>query len=257
MSGTVDKALTLLELLSTYDEPVRLADLARAAGMNKSTAFRMLETMARLGYVTQDEPNGRYMMTTRMWEIGIRAFQRNDLRSLARPYLQRMVDETNETALLSQRSGDDMVILEKVDCSQALQMMAPLGSRSPLHASSFGKAFLMSEPPAAIAALTLTRFTEHTITDHAGLLVDLAAANRAGVATGSQEYRLGVSGVAAPVHGPDGRVHAVIGISLPTIRVTAESRARLIASVANAARDFSEQLGYRQPAQAGASGAGR
>lgn len=245
MSGTVEKALTLLELLSTYNEPVRLADLARTAEMNKSTAFRMLGVMSRLGYVTQDEPNGRYMITTRMWEVGIRAFQRDDLRVHARPYLEKIVAETNETALFSRRDDHDVVILEKVDCSQALQMMAPLGSRSPVHASSFGKAFLMTEPREKILDLPLTYFTPSTITEHDKLIKDLEVANKIGVAIGIDEYRPGVSGVAAPVIGPDGRVHAMIGISLPTIRMTEVAQPDFIRSVRQAAREFSEQLGYR------------
>ena len=244
MSSTVEKALTLLEHLSIYDAPVRLADLARTCDMNKSTAFRMLETMSRLGYVTQDGPNGRYMITTRMWEIGIRAFQRGDLRAHARPYLQKIVEETNETALLAHADGTDVVIVEKLDCSQALQMVAPLGSRSPLHASSFGKAFLMANPDRT-ADLTLTRFTPGTIADHTTLLQNLVEADRQGVAIGVNEYRQGVSGVAAPVRGPDGVVHAMIGISLPTIRMTDEARPLFIHSVREAAQAFSEQLGYR------------
>src|SRR5690606_37621135 len=174
MSGTVEKALKLLELLSTYDAPVRMAELSRAAGMNKSTAFRLLETMAQLGYVTQDEPNGRYLMTTRMWEIGVRAFHRNDLRVAARPYLRELVERTGETAILTRRDGADVIIVEKVDCAQHLQAIAPLGSRSPIHASSFGKAFLMVDPPEKLGALELVRFTDRTLTDRAALLADLA-----------------------------------------------------------------------------------
>ncbi|WP_163047383.1 helix-turn-helix domain-containing protein, partial [Acinetobacter nosocomialis] len=75
-----------LEVLSSHDTPVRLADLSRELGMNKSTTYRMLETMSQLGYVQQDQPNGRYLITTRMWEIGVRAFQRLDIRAWAIPY---------------------------------------------------------------------------------------------------------------------------------------------------------------------------
>src|SRR5690606_11073659 len=114
MSGTVAKAFNLLELLSKYDGPVRMADLARAASMNKSTAYRLLETLSQLGYVTQDEPNGRYLLTTKMWEIGVRAFQRSDLRIAAKPYLEELVAKTGEMAVLSRRDGRDVIVVEKV-----------------------------------------------------------------------------------------------------------------------------------------------
>jgi len=245
MSGTVEKALNLLELLSTYDGPVRLADLARANGMNKSTAFRMLETMSHLGYVTQDEPNGRYMMTTRMWEIGLRALQQNDLRALARPHLQDLMTRTGETAVLTRRDRWDVVLVEKIDCNQDLQAMATLGSRSPVHASSFGKAFLMAEPRDVLTGLTLQQFTPATITSLDALSADIDRACTQGAATGRDEYRVGVSGVAAPVMGPDGLAYGSVGISLPTLRFTDEARAHFVTAVTEVARAISTQMGWR------------
>lgn len=246
MSGTVEKALKLLELLSTYDGPVRMAELSRAANMNKSTVFRMLEVMSQMGYVTQDEPNGRYMMTTKMWEIGVRTFQRNDLRAAARPYLQELVDKLGETAILTRRDGGDVIIVEKVDCAQHLQAIAPLGSRSPIHASSFGKAFLMTEPAERIAALgpALEGFTGRTLTTLDALRADLDRARAAGAAVGSDEYRDGVSGVAAPVIGTDGKTYGTVGISLPTFRLTEAALPDFTRTVAEVARRFSRQIGH-------------
>ncbi|MEI5681738.1 IclR family transcriptional regulator [Mesorhizobium sp. CGMCC 1.15528] len=245
MSGTVEKALTLLELLSSYDAPVRMAELSRAAAMNKSTTFRMLEVMSQLGYVTQDEPNGRYMMTTRMWEIGVRAFHRQDLRAAARPYLQELVDATGETALLTSRDGPHVIIVEKVDCAQHLQAIAPLGSRSPVHASSFGKAFLMAELEPKLTDLELIRFTDKTITDVEALRADIDEARHSGATVGIDEYREGVSGVAAPVIGTDGVAYGAIGISLPTFRLAPKAMPRLMKNVTEVARRFSEQIGFR------------
>jgi IclR family KDG regulon transcriptional repressor len=253
MSGTVEKGFRLLELLSTYDGPVRLAELSRAARMNKSTAFRMLEVLSQLGYVTQGEPNGPYMTTTKMWEIGVRAFHRNDLRLAARPFLAELMERSGETAILTRRDRHDVIIVEKVDCAQHLQAIAPLGSRSPVHASSFGKAFLMSEPAACIAGMSarLTRFTDRTITEVSALEADLAKSRSVGVAVGRDEYREGVSGVAAPVIGTDGVTYGTIGVSLPSFRLTPKSLPKLISSVSDAALRFSEQIGFRKPPEAG------
>ena len=249
MSGTVEKALKLLELLSTYDGPIRMAELSRAAKMNKSTAFRMLEVMSQMGYITQDEPNGRYMMTSKMWEIGARVFQRNDLRAAARPFLHELVDKLGETAILTRRDGKDVIIVEKVDCAQNLQAMAPLGSRSPVHASSFGKAFLMTEPAERVLALgpSLASFTARTITDLAALRAELDRAKAAGAAMGRDEYLDGVSGVAAPVIGADGKTYGTIGITMPTFRLTSEKLPVLIRAVADVARRFSRQIGHGGP----------
>lgn len=247
MSGTVGKALTLLEMLSSYDAPVRMAELSRAASMNKSTTFRMLEVMSQMGYVTQDEPNGRYMMTTKMWEIGVRAFHRHDLRMAARPYLQKLVENTGETAILTRRDGSDVIIVEKFDCAQHLQAIAPLGSRSPVHASSFGKAFLMADPEVDLSGFKLHPFTGRTFTDPGALRADIEKSRARGATLGIDEYREGVSGVAAPVIGTDGIAYGTIGISLPTMRLTDGALPGFIENVADTARRFSEQIGFRKP----------
>lgn len=220
MSGTVEKALKVLELLSTYDAPVRLAELSRELGMNKSTTYRMLERMGQLGYVRQDEPNGRYMLTTRMWEIGVRAFRRFDLRAWAQPHLAAIERGLSETAVLAILDGSDVVIIDKCESSQALQTFSPLGSRTPVHASSLGKACLMADATSEhLKGLhSLQRFTPKTITSFANLRAEIDQARASGVAVAFDEFAEGVSGVAAPVTGIDDATLAVIGVTIPTIR---------------------------------------
>jgi len=246
MSATVGKALSLLELLSKYDGPVRMAELSRAAGMNKSTTYRLLEIMAQKGYVAQEDANGRYMLTSKMWEIGFRAFNRTDLRALAKPYLREIVEQLGETAVFATSDGREVILLEKVDSAQPLQTLSPLGSRSPMHASSLGKAFLMARSDGEILAMTdLEAFTEHTVTDPKQLLEEIAQARLDGVALGVNEYRTEVAGVAAPVIGADGLTHGVIGISLPSYRMVEANIETMKSVIREAAKAFSIQLGFR------------
>lgn len=251
MSATVEKALKVLELLSTYAEPVRLSELSRKLGMNKSTTYRMLETMGQLGYVRQDEADARYMMTTRMWEIGVRAFQRFDIRIWARPYLEQIESEIHETAVLATFDGADVVIVEKRDSSQAVQTFSPIGSRTPLHCSSLGKAFLMTDLEAFAGGLKnpLQRFTPQTITTVRALRSEIARAKQEGVATAFDEYREGVSGISAPVLGVDRKVLAVIGVTLPTMRAQGPNFDHAKSVICQKAAEFSRTMGFVEEPQ--------
>lgn len=246
LSGTVEKALRLLELLSTYDTPVRLSELSRDSGMNKSTAYRMLETMRQLGYVQQDEPGGRYMITSRMWQIGVRAFQRIDIRNLARPFLETLSRETDEPAVLAIVEGSDVVIVDRCASSQAVQTISQVGSRTPIHCSSLGKAYLMVDTEMRLQALKrpLQQFTPRTITRMEDLRANIVTCVAAGLATAFDEYHEGVSGVSAPVMGSDGKVHGMMGITLPTPRATGAAFATAQRMVRDQARQLSAQLGY-------------
>lgn len=246
MSATVEKSLRVLEVLSSHDTPVRLADLSRELGMNKSTTYRMLETMSQMGYVQQDQPNGRYLITTRMWEIGVRAFQRLDIRAWAIPYLEKIRNETRETAVLAIGDGQDVVIIEKSDSSQAVQTFSPLGSRTPMHCSSLGKAFLMVDTEDKLSRLKqpLHAFTPNTITTLTALRSEIAKATASGVALAFDEFAEGVSGIAAPVVGVDRKVHAMIGITIPTIRAGGDSFERAKDIVRVHAQEFSRAAGH-------------
>lgn len=244
--GTVGKALRLLELLSTYDAPVRLSELSRDADMNKSTAYRLLETMRNGGYVQQDEPNGRYMITTKMWQIGIRAFQRQDIRSIAKPYLDTLARETDEPAVLAILEGLDVVIVDRSASSQAVQTVSLIGSRTPIHCSSLGKAFMMGRQDEGLSylKLPLRQFTPRTITRIADLRENVKQAVAAGIATGFDEYDEGVSGVSAPVMAGDNKVHCAIGITLPSARAEGPAFELCKKTVREQASLLSAQLGY-------------
>lgn len=249
MSETAEKAIRVLEVLSTYDGPVRLVDLSRQLQMNKSTAYRLLEKLRQLGYVRQDEPNGRYMLTVRMWEIGVRAFRRFDLRAWARPHLEEIRRATNETAVLAMLDGREVVIIDKIDSAQAIQSVSPLGSRTPLHCSSLGKALIAADPDPALAMLAdpLQAFTPRTLTTLAALRRDIEAARAEGVAVGCDEFREGVSGVAAPITGIERAPFGVIGVTLPTSRATPERLPAIKAAVRSAAAALSTSLGRPTP----------
>jgi DNA-binding IclR family transcriptional regulator len=246
VSGTVEKALKVLELLSTYDAPVRLAELSRELDMNKSTTYRMLETMSQHGFVQQDEPNGRYMITTKLWEIGVRAFQRLDIRTWARAHLETIGTETHETAVLSIIDNQEVVIIDKWESSQPVQAFSPLGSRSPIHCSSLGKAYLMvnADEKMRRLAFPLPSFTAKTITSRTSLDTEIAKAIEAGVAVAHDEFAVGISGAASPVLGVDGTVHAVIGITVPTMRAEGQPFEHAKDVIRLEAAKFSRTLGH-------------
>lgn len=239
MSTTVEKALKVLELLSTYGHPVRLTELSVALKMNKSTTYRLLEKMHQLGYVRRHSDDSRYMLTTRMWAIGVRAFRNFDLRAWTRSHLEDLAREVQETAVLAVLEGLDVVIIDKCESAQAVQTMSPLGSRSPMHCSSLGKALLMGNLDVLFPQLKrLQKFTDKTITTLPALRAEIETARAAGVTEAYDEYEEGVSGLAAPIFGVDGALLGVIGVTLPTSRVEPSN----IEAIRKAVLDHSQRL---------------
>lgn len=252
MSGSVEKALKVLELLSTYDAPVRLAELSRALGMNKSTTHRMLEKMVQAGYVVQDEDSGRYRLTIRMWEVGARAFRHFNVRNRARPYLEQIGRDVEETVVLGILDQHEVVIVDRYEARRVVQTYSPLGSRAPLHCSALGKAFLMADADRLLKRMRrpLHAFTARTITTVRELRLAIGEAKRQGVAVSVDEYVEGVSGVSAPVIGLTGTAMAALGVQLPTVRAKGEHLEKVCALVRAKAGELSRAIGHTQEAVA-------
>ena len=84
---SVEKALQLVEVLAQAREPMRLQDVAEAAGLPPSTALRMLHTLILCGYANQDPMTLRYGLTLKFAYIGSLISARLDVRNLAHPLL--------------------------------------------------------------------------------------------------------------------------------------------------------------------------
>ena len=244
MTATLAKGLDVLEALSDVEE-IGLSDLERRQGVSGPTLFRILATLGARGYVRKSAA-GRYSLTLKAWEIGAKAVRRLALRDIARPFLEALARETQETANLSVLQGDGIVILDKIDSPHPVRVETFIGLRAPIHCSATGKAIAAFERPEALEALLperLQRHTEATITDRAELAKELAQVRRLGWARNREEWRPGVSAAGVPVRDAAGAVAASLSVTVPTPRFTGEAvRDRLVPALKKAALGLERQL---------------
>ncbi len=248
MSATVEKALQIIEALSRSHEPVGVSQLGRQLHLNKSTVFRLMDTLCQHGYARKDMQTSGYQLTTKLWELGVGVLQQLTLRDVARPTMEAVTRETGETTMLGIVQDREALIVEKVDpASAALQIASPIGTRVALHCSSIGRALLAFQPDAFVeqAAGSLPRRTERTITARNVLNAELERVRSLGVAECVDEWAVGVSGLAAPIRDQSGRVVGSFCITGPTTRLTADRLPKLRLRAIDAAQEISTQLGYR------------
>ena len=241
------KALAVLERLAAEGGESGISEIARASAIDKATVYRLLNTLAIAGYVTRIEATGRYRITPRLAGLAGKHSVPRSLMELALPLMRELARASGETVYIAVINGDDAVFLDKVEGEQTIRVHTANGSRIPLFAGSAAKALLAFQPATFIARV-LTRLapvTPYTVVDANALRRQLASIRTRGYAIGDQEWRVGVSGVAAPVRDASAAVIAAVGISGPSERL-GRSRLRAIAPdvIANAAR-LSRALGWR------------
>jgi DNA-binding IclR family transcriptional regulator len=236
--------MALLKVFSDERPEWGLSDIARAARLNKTTAYRLLTALEAEGIVARSTASDSWRLGNEAIALGALALRSNDLMSTARPELRALVRDTGETASLEVLVGDDVVILDGVEGPSLVGASSEIGTRWPAHATSTGKMLLASAPRARLPR-RLRKLTPRTITDPARLERELERIRQRGYATAIEELETGYVAVGAPVRDPDGRTIAAISIGGPTSRLTSRRIPGIGRRVVRAADRVTELLGGR------------
>jgi IclR family acetate operon transcriptional repressor len=278
--GSVARAVALLDTLAASESGLGVNELARRIGVNASTASRLLATLQDSGLVSRDDGSGPYRLGLRLVTLADRVLAQQDVRTLARPLLVRLVDDTGETATLSLPGDQAAITVDFVPSPSSVVSMARVGRPSVPHATAAGKVMLAfaggapvaaegsgdtddagveaaaraveaaeHDPPAAEheqlpdVGEQLPGFTDQTITDPIRLAIELADVRRWGWAEAAGEREPDLAALAAPVFGRDGGLVAILGLQGPVARLPAEKRAALSEPLVAAAAELGAALG--------------
>jgi IclR family transcriptional regulator, acetate operon repressor len=246
---SVMTALRVLDEIAAR-EPVGVSELARVLELPKSSVQRTLRTLHSAGWIHPIEAEmTRWSLTTHMLRIGQRAAGGLNLRDAAVPVMERLRSATQETVHLTVSEADKVILIERLDSPQAVRTFIPLGMAVPIYASANGKAILATRSYEEVGALVragLAVHTPKTITDEDALQAQLGDVRRLGYAVNDEEWRSGVSAVAAAVVADDGTAVAGLSISTPSHRMSGELQGRYGELLKEAVREISQTLGHRR-----------
>jgi DNA-binding IclR family transcriptional regulator len=245
MDKTLLKGLSMVEALAGSRNPRGVSDLAEELGLTKSNVHRVLKTLVAAGYVTQIPSTGRYKLSLKLWELGSKLIARLDLKREALDVMERLSDLTRETVHLSILDGAEVIYIDKIDSPEPIRAYSTVGGRAPAYAVATGKALLAFRQPDSAGSIEVVPFTSSTVRNAKELATELGRIRAQGYAINAGEWREGVSGIAAPIHGPDGVVEAAIGISGPTVRFKPKRMKALVEEVVSAAATISARLGHQ------------
>ena len=247
--STLLRGLSILSLFSQNTPTLSLTEIAQAAAINKTTTFRMVNTLEEAGYLVRDAETKRYRPGIRVLQLGFAALANLELRQAARPFLERLSQAVGETVSLSVLDGMELIYIDRVRNRQIVGVVLGLGSRLPAHCASMGKAMLAFLPPEELeqrlSQAPLKACTPNSIVDRKALISELEKVRRQGFATNDEELEMGLRAVAAPVWDRSRQVVAAVNATGSAAMI---SRQRLLAELAPAvtqtAKEISRVLGY-------------
>ncbi|MFC4029936.1 IclR family transcriptional regulator [Streptomyces polygonati] len=230
--SSVDNALQLLHLIGER-RALRVAEAAEALGVARSTAHRLLTALRRQSFVMQDKPNGVYRPGRALLEIGLAAIGRVDIRHAARPVLERLSEQTQETASLLLLEGDSVRFIDCVEGSRAVRVATRTGIVLPAHCTAGGKAILAALPSSDLGRRYPTRRldtrTPHSISTWGELESELNEIRGAGYAVNFGEGETSISAVGMAIYDLIGYPLAAIAVAVPRSRLETPEQARALA----------------------------
>jgi IclR family transcriptional regulator, KDG regulon repressor len=205
LAPSVKKAFDIMRVISSSKGGIRLNEIAKTLDIAKSTVHGIISILEDIGAVRKDTSTRRYELGLTIFELGRKAYSQIDLREVARPVMENLMESVQETVFLGTLSGDNerILVLDVVDCSHDMKITSPVGTTLSLFAAAPGKAIMacMNEDTVMeiINKKGLPKLTDNSITVPDLFLKEIKKVRENGYAMDFEEYMPGVRAVAAPI----------------------------------------------------------
>ncbi|WP_326565249.1 IclR family transcriptional regulator [Amycolatopsis rhabdoformis] len=245
-NSTADRALDILGMF-TDAEPVLSGNaVAGKLGVAKSTAYRYLQSLVTNRFL-EEAPGGGFRLGLKVLELARIARRTYGLSEVAAPVMTELAETVHETVLLTRRSGNLVVCLDRAESqTHRVRISYERGSTLPLNAGASALALLAwsdrAEVESVLRAAPLQRFTPATLTEVDDVLDRLDRIRDDGYASTRAEVDPEVLGIAAPIRDESGAVAAAISVAALATRVAPKAEREIVDQVLAAAAKISDGL---------------
>ena len=183
---SVDRALSIIEVLAEDDEGYRLTDLAVRTGLSTSTVHRLLATLEKRRFVQFDRTESKWHVGAQSFAVGATFTRRRNFTAQAMPYLRKLRDLTRETANLAVVDDESIIVLTRMESREIMRSLEVIRrqgyavddeeARMGLRCVAAVVYSDCSEPLAAISVSGMTsRVTEERVPELGKIVRDVAA----------------------------------------------------------------------------------
>jgi IclR family pca regulon transcriptional regulator len=234
---SLERGLSVIRAFDAEHRDLRLSEVAASTGLTRAAARRFLLTLVDLGYVRLE--GGRFSLRPRVLDLGYAYLSSLSFAEIARPHMEALVHELNESSSVSVLDDTDIVYVVRVPTRRIMTITLAVGTRLPAFVTSMGRVLLAALPPEQLeerlAAIELHKYTHHTITSKQALREELQKVARDGYAMVDQELEEGLRSIAVPLRDAAGSV-AALNVSVHASRTDVRTlRKRFVPQVLAAA----------------------
>lgn len=236
---TVDNALKILDLFTAGVTEAGLSEIARACGLDKASALRILNSLARHGLLEKHPQTKKYRLGASVLKLARVREASFPFVSIIQPMLTELASLTGETAHASLASGSALVLVGFAEPQRSLRVLMDASQALPFHATASGLAYLSYAPDDVVEAVLkadeFTAYTKHTPTSADTIRAQIAETRKKGFAISERCFEDEVIGIAAPIFDWSGYASGAVAVASVAARVTPRSRRRVASAVIEAA----------------------
>jgi DNA-binding IclR family transcriptional regulator len=251
LSGTqsIERALTLMREIAAHNRVgSRLLDLASRTGLQRPTVHRMLKCLTLENMVLQDPDSHRYYLGPMVFELGLTAAPRFNLREICHPAMNRIAEATGDTVFLTQRSGLDAVCVDRQEGTFPIKTFTlEIGMRRPLGVGTGSLAILAAlsdEEVRHVVNANAPRLPEYGLTP-SSLLGQVKRAQKLGYAVREMPSLAGVRSIGHALHNQSGMAFAALSVSAISSRMSEKRVIELATLLRNETRLVEKQVANR------------
>lgn len=212
----VDRTLDIIEFMALHPRPYGATELSRCLHIPINSVFRILKRLTDREYTIQDPLSSGYQLSTKVFSLGMSLYTRFELRQRARPHIEWLSRETEETCQLQIPQGSMMLVLDTVSPEVSYYLRIVPGALVHYHPNAYGKvvlAFLPEDEVKKTIQPRLPSLTPNTIVLRTELMKQLEETRKTGLGYDNEEYNEGIRCIGAPVFNVEGKVVAGLGVS--------------------------------------------
>lgn len=244
------RGLRVLEIVGEADKPLTISEIAQRLGVSRSSAFRIVYTLRHMEFLRPVWGEKAYALGLRILNLGFAFLNEQDLIKMAKPFLNKLRDQTKISCHLAVRDGREVLYLANFPSKTAFVSNISTGVRKPVYSSPLGWLLLvgMAEEDLRklMAGVDFQAQTEHTPGDVDALLARVTQIQKDGFVISRGFAQRGGSMIGAPVFDDKGQIIAGIDISGPDGGFElGEFESFYLPLVVETARTISRNLGFQ------------
>ncbi|GAB2537839.1 IclR family transcriptional regulator [Gracilibacillus alcaliphilus] len=243
----LEKAIAILSMIATRNHKTTVTEIHKHLELSKATVFTILNVLESYDMVKKNK-QGEYEIGVKLYELGMSYMSKIDLASVAKPYMEELMECTGCTVHLGVLDEGKVLYVAKEEPDTFIKFSTFPGLKSDFHITSLGKAIAayMDEEKVdeILSAEGLPRHTDKTVTDINMFKQALKEIKKAGYALEDEEGELGVRCIGAPIFShKDESVIGAVSIANHTSRLQFDVSEDLIRQVQATAKAISRNLG--------------